>query len=384
MDFKSLTSDEIERILARIEQKISQARGLQLDALEELDRRQVFTADGCRSLTEWTSGRLDVGKDTAQKLVRTMRRTAQRTELREQLASGMSFDRVEARAALPDSVGRLDHLDISGIRRTVGRHAEVTTDQEQKNSRDRYLVLQPSLDESWWKVRGGLDGVAGSVVDRALTDLADRLPDLPDGTRPGNGWRKATALYELASGGATPEATITVFVDAERAVQVEGRAGVALEAGPRVGQQALAAILCGSTSEVTVRAEDGTPMRYGRTSRAIPPALRRAVLAVTDGVCAIDGCDSAYRVEVHHRTPWSDGGTTDPENLVALCWFHHHIVVHERGFELYEDSAHGRLRLRRPRFEPTPDCRAAEPRVRLLKRRRKVLVGARHGTQPKG
>jgi hypothetical protein len=385
MKFKELTNDQIEQILGRIEWKISEARAMQLDALEELDRRQAFTADGCRTMDEWTASRLDVGSDTARKLVRTMRRTVDRRPLRELLAGGASFDRVEALAKLPIATGPYEHLDVNVLRRRVARHVEVSERDESKTMEDRYLVMQPSLDESWWQVRGGLDGVTGAVVDSALAELADRLPDLPDGRRPGAGWRRATALYELASGGNTPEATVTVFVDAETTVGSNGATGMRLEAGPRVGAKALGAILCGSVTEVTVNAADGVPMRYGRSSRMIPGALRRALLAATDGRCAIDGCDSTYRVEIHHRTPWSLGGRTDPENLIPLCWFHHHIAIHERGFELYEHPAHGRVRLRKAL---APTVRREGPRrrqtVAAMGVRDPVLVGSGIGTQPEG
>jgi hypothetical protein len=194
-----------------------------------------------------------------------------------------------------------------------------------------------------------LDGVTGAVIDQALTKKADELPELPDGSRGSLAWRKATALYELASGGESPQAQVTVFVDAEKATPTSGKAGVRLLAGPRVGAQALEAILCGCVTEVTVNAADGTPMVYGRSRRIVPPSLRLAVLARAGGHCEIDGCDSVYRVEVHHVDPWVPVGLTDPDNLIALCWFHHHIAVHERGFQIYQHPDHGRIRLRRPR-----------------------------------
>jgi hypothetical protein len=279
-----------------------------------------------------------------------MRRTVDKPWIRHALAAGaISFDRAEALSRIAEDVGTLDHLDISGVRREAADRVELTAEDEIRSAEDRYLIMQPSLDESWWTLRGGLDGVTGAVIDQALTKKADQLPELPDGSRGSLAWRKATALYELASGGSSPQAQITVFVDAEKATPTNGKTGVRLLAGPRVGAQALEAILCDCVTEVTVNAEDGTPMIYGRTQRITPPSLRRAELAKTGGHCSIDGCNSTYRVEIHHKTPWSQGGRTDPNELVALCWFHHHIAVHEQGFQIYKHSKHGRLRLRKPR-----------------------------------
>jgi hypothetical protein len=35
---------------------------------------------------------------------------------------------------------------------------------------------------------------------------------------------------------------------------------------------------------------------------------------------------------------WSHGGTHDPDNLVTLCWYHHHVVVHRRGYRIEKQS----------------------------------------------
>ena len=75
MEWRSFTNDQIEEILGRIEQKESESQALKLDALEELDRRQVFTADGSRNLSEWYAACVDVSQTTARSLVQTMRRT---------------------------------------------------------------------------------------------------------------------------------------------------------------------------------------------------------------------------------------------------------------------------------------------------------------------
>jgi hypothetical protein len=350
MDWERFSNDQVEEILAVAERKFSEGRALQIEALEELDRRQVFTADGCRNLSEWAASRLDIGSDTARTMVRTMRRTTDKPWIRQALAAGaISFDRAEALSRISEDVGTLDHLDISGVRREAADRVELTVEDEIRTAEDRYLILQPSLDESWWTLRGGLDGVTGAVIDQALTRKADELPDLPDCSRGSGAWRKATALYELASGGSSPQGQLTVFIDADKATPTNGKAGVRLQAGPRVGAQALEAILCDCVTEVTINTADGKFMTYGRNSQMIPPALRRATLNRTGGHCAIDGCDSTYRVEIHHRIPWSQGGRTDPENLIALCWFHHHIVIHEQGYQLYEHPEHGRIRLRRPK-----------------------------------
>ena len=134
-----------------------------------------------------------------------------------------------------------------------------------------------------------MDGHSGALVDKVLTEAADQLPALPDGTRGDSSWRKANALVELCVSDDSPPTQVTVFVDAREAVQSNGEAGVVLKAGPRLGKQALEAVLCDATVEVTAKAEDGTPMVYGRSQRTAPPALKRALLYESQMMCQADG-----------------------------------------------------------------------------------------------
>lgn len=348
MSYSEYSTDALEQeILAHCQER-SRLDSEDIEVLEELDRRQIASADGCRSLAEWYSMKFDVGLDTARKTVRTMRRTERRPELRHALAEGTSFDRVEALSKIHDDIGLMEHLDIGGLRRESARRARISADDEHRTAKERFLVLQPSLDESWWKLWGGLDGPSGAIVEKVLTEKADQLPAFPDGTTGDVSWRKATALVEVCTSDDPPPAQVTIFVDAKEAVESKGQAGVVLESGPKVGAVALEAILCNTTTEVIAKTEDGRLMEYGRRRRTVPPALKRAIIHRDGGVCAADGCESRYRLEAHHTILWSEGGTTNPDDLLTLCWFHHRVVVHERGFELFRHKDHGRIRFRRP------------------------------------
>ncbi|HSJ83614.1 MAG TPA: hypothetical protein VLA91_07325 [Acidimicrobiia bacterium] len=197
----TLSMDTLEQLLIEEERQIARHRSRQIAALELLDHAQVTTADGARNLSEWVAARLDLGLDTSRALVRTMRRIEQRPELREALADGSaSFDRIEAasKIAEPDVDPLYLHLDVNGVRREAAKRARSTSVGEERTFLDRHLVMQPTLDESWWRLWGGLDGVTGAIVDLALTTAADQLP--VDPTIPGahdTAWRKATALAQI-------------------------------------------------------------------------------------------------------------------------------------------------------------------------------------------
>ena len=154
----------------------------------------------------------------------------------------------------------------------------------------------------------------------------------------------------------------TVFMDATEAAPTNGEAVAMIEAGPRVGPNTVEAILCDGIIEVTARAQDGIPLQMARRSRIIPPRLRRFVPHRDGAVCTIEGCMSRYRLQIHHIRPWSQGGRTDAENLTTLCWFHHHVVIHGRGFTIDPSSPPQRKRLLRPPIHAPPGHHTPERR----------------------
>ncbi len=342
-----VSTDSLQQQLVANQQSISQILAEQLVLLEVLDRRQVDTGDGCRSLAQWVSLVLDTGLDQARDLVRTMRRTQSRPDLREALADGVSFDRVSALSKITEDVGLGLDWDVAGVLWEAARRSVLTSDAEFRTEQDRFLVIQPSLDESWWRIWGGFDGYAGAIVDKALTEAADLLP-VPEEMTVDGSWRKATALTQLCMGKEAPVSEMSVFVDADTAATSNGHAGVMLESGPKLGRQALEAILCDTGVGVFGVTGSGNYMRYGRRYRTATPGQVKALLHRYQGVCAADGCSSRHRLQAHHLTPWHQGGETNLEELILLCWFHHHVVVHQWGYQIYHHPDHGRIRFRRP------------------------------------
>ncbi len=342
-----MTADQVEQGMLDEEKIIAQARARQMAWMVVADAMQLPGADGCRSMREWVAGRLDISVESASRLTSTAKRLQDRPEVASELQAGeITFDRAEALARLPEDV-EPDHLagvDIRGLHRIVAQHKRRAWDNGHESHRSQYLAIQPNLDESSWKMWGLLDGYSGHVVDKVLAEAADTVPDLPDGTRPGLGYRRAVALTAICEENrprsmSTP--LITVFVD---------DTGAETAAGTSIGPEILDRIACSASLEV-IRTTDGRPLSIGRKSRIIPNRLRRFMLH-RDGGCTADGCVSRYRLEVHHKIPWSEGGRTDPENLTTLCWFHHHVVVHGMGFRLDPKLGPGRIRFIRPGADP--------------------------------
>ncbi|WP_136612214.1 HNH endonuclease signature motif containing protein, partial [Sinomonas albida] len=64
-------------------------------------------------------------------------------------------------------------------------------------------------------------------------------------------------------------------------------------------------------------------LALGRTAYRPPKGLRRYI-EYRDGTCQFPGCARPARTaELDHLVEWQDGGTTDAQNLQALCAKHH-------------------------------------------------------------
>ncbi len=108
-----------------------------------------------------------------------------------------------------------------------------------------------------------------------------------------------------------------------------------LEDGPGLDRPTAQRLICDAAVVAVVRSSlgsslTGEPLRLGRKTRKISPALRRA-LRTRDGGCQHPECHRRRHLEAHHVVHWKDGGPTNLENLLLLCRFHH-MQVHEGGF----------------------------------------------------
>jgi hypothetical protein len=70
-------------------------------------------------------------------------------------------------------------------------------------------------------------------------------------------------------------------------------------------------------------------------SKDIPASIRNAV-RVRDRFCQWPGgCHQpAAACEVHHIKHKARGGVTSLDNCILICWFHHHVMIHEMDWTL--------------------------------------------------
>jgi 5-methylcytosine-specific restriction endonuclease McrA len=306
---------------------------------------------------DWVSAHLDLSHQTSTRL--TLMARADDPEIEAKLAAGVwGLDRAALLVKLRQTEITPDLFWEAAEKYSLGRLyglldqlRHLSAEEERDLFECRYLVIQPSLDESAFKLWGQLPGHDGQVIAKALTQRADELPVL-DGE--GQGQRMADALTTLcldsltASSEGTSDRAVTVaevFIDATLAAQSFGEQGATVSSGPRVGPNILSEILC--TGKVRVIVTDGQqPIVWSDLGEAIPPQVRAFVLHRDQGMCSIEGCPSRYRLQLHHiQERQHHGNNHHPDNLITLCWFHHHVAIHQLGMTIDLNSPVHRRRL---------------------------------------
>ncbi|HUP15939.1 MAG TPA: HNH endonuclease signature motif containing protein, partial [Acidimicrobiia bacterium] len=337
--------DSWQQELSACEREITRLRARQVVLIRQLDRYQVDCGDGARTMGDWTSARLDLSQQTSSRLTQLahaadgeidqamvegrwgLDRAAALVKLRQAGLNGDEFTEVAETYSLGRLYGLLDRL----------RHLDPTDETDVFEY--CYLVIQPSLDESVFKLWGQLPGVDGRIVEKALSQKETEFPVFPG---QGQGQRKADALTSICLDSLTGTSeegmgravtVAEVFIDAHLAAESFGEQGATVSSGPRVGPNTLSEILC--TGQVRVIVTDGLhPVSYTDMGEAIPGHIRRYVQWRDQNQCSIEGCHSRYRLQPHHIRERQHGGNHHPDNLITLCWYHHHVAIHGHGYRI--------------------------------------------------
>lgn len=114
--------------------------------------------------------------------------------------------------------------------------------------------------------------------------------------------------------------TVAVHLDIKERV-------ASLHLGPLLTASERRYLTCDATCEVWFE-RGGDVIGSGRSTRMISRRLRRA-LEHRHPTCAVPGCGATRGLHAHHIRHWEDGGTTDLDNLVLVCPYHHR--QHHRG-----------------------------------------------------
>ena len=368
-------ADELDREITDLCAQINAAGYRLLQLIAELDDQQPWGAWGLASCAHWLNWRCGIGLNAAREKVRVAHALKGLPAIAAAFGSGrLSFSKVRALTRIAESKNEAELLELAlyataaqveklvrGYRRAGG-----FAEREQAMAHHAARELKYYHDEEGCLViRARLPAEQGAVVLKALEAAMDAQPPnenedaIEDVTavtsEPENRFaqRRADALATMAettllhgpeSQSSAERYQVVVHVTAETlACSGDGRSE--LECGQRLAPDTVRRIACdGSWLRITEDA-DGDPLDIGRKTRAVPPALQRA-LRSRDGGCRFPGCTHHRFVDAHHIQHWANGGATALDNLVLLCRRHHRLV-HEGGFGV-ERIANSTIRFTRP------------------------------------
>jgi Domain of unknown function (DUF222)/HNH endonuclease len=175
-------------------------------------------------------------------------------------------------------------------------------------------------------------------VKRAIDSLATPL-GAEDTRRPKQ--RRADALTELshhvldsgrlpARNGARPHVAVHTTIEG-----LKGELGAPaseLSGGTPISSKTVQRLACDGVLHRVLKA-DSMVVDVGRARRTAQPAQWRALKA-RHQTCAWPGCDRpASWTQAHHIELWKEGGKTDLDKMIPLC-YHHHRLVHEGGWQV--------------------------------------------------
>ena len=366
--------DAMERELVRLEGLISKVRARQIEILTLVDQLEVPRWDGARSLKEWIAGRLDLQPRNAGDLAVLAK--AEAGPISSSMKAGVtSVDRAAATTRLASTgadkitLDRADGIAVGQIGQLAARNRRMTPMDEAAAFRARRLWFQPNLGNTFGVGSFAMTGADMDAVIDAIDKRADEIVNPDDPNRPALEQRRADALVSLAldaehpcerdgqrDGGtgrvAPRRLKAQIFVNAAESAESRGETGALSRSGIKVGPNTLEEIFCIGETQTTAITTEGL-VAIPTDGDRLPNRIREFVF-FRDGGCTADGCTSRYRLEPHHVQPRRHEGDHEPDNLTLLCWFHHHVVVHQEGITIDPVSPPKRRRFLAPGVTRAP------------------------------
>jgi hypothetical protein len=300
--------------------------------IAEFDRRSGWSEDGAKSCAHWLNWQCGLNLGAAREKVRVAHALEELPKVSAAMERGeLSYAKVRAITRVADE-GTEDqflqmalsstahHVErLASQFRNVMESAELGREQQQHAQRAVHYWWEPDGSLS---LRARLPAEAGALVLRALEHIVEEMPPPASPTDPGSSpssWsqRRADALAvisesylahgaEALAGGDRHQ--VIVHVDAETlCTHSSGRCEI--DEGPSIAAETARRLACDGSIVAIMEDDRGEPLDVGRKTRAIPPAMRRA-LAARDKGCRFPGCTHTRFVDGHHVRHWADGGET--------------------------------------------------------------------------
>jgi hypothetical protein len=341
------------------------------------DERGAAARDGARSIRDWLRARLHVdGTEAARGASVAAALQSWPLTARAYLRGDISAEHV---AAIDEAGWMLGESQMSGgaERMLLDRARQDTPSrvrQLARRLRERIdprggLVAHRRVREDRWfdtertasgalTVRGQLDAADGEVL---LAALAAQDVGGDDGLVRTESQRRADALtaacrtalrVDMRHPGDRARVVVTVPLRVLHSAVLPGESELGtgealLGSDEPVPIETARRLACDARVLPAVLGTASEPLEIGAEAETVSQGLRRA-LELRDRGCRFPGCDSpSGETEAHHLAHWMAGGPSIVDNVVLLCR-HHHVLVHDVGWQVDRDDYSGEVRARRP------------------------------------
>jgi len=325
------TIDELGERIAETAAVLDATEHTLLTDIREFDAIGGWHRQGALSCAHWLSWRIGLALPAAREKVRVGRALADLPLIDDALRAGsISYSKVRAMTRVATSANEAEllsmarHSTAAELERICRLLRGVQTDPvTARAAEDRRWVRRRATDDGLVKIEALLPAEEAELVLKAI-DVSAEDRDRADGL---------VAMAEATVRGDAPNRSpvdVTVHVDAATLL---GH----FDDGTAISAETSRRLCCDAGIVPMLDDADGKPLDVGRKTRAIPPALRRALLA-RDGGCQFPGCTHRRFVDAHHVVHWADDGETSLGNTLLLCR-RHHVYVHEYGYTIERSDA---------------------------------------------
>src|SRR5947207_7101740 len=352
-------ADQLGPSIIGIRQTIDKLEAVGGEATRRFEKAGGYRADGSLGMVPWlrAHGKLTAG--AAAEHVETARQLDKLPKTEEALARGeIGYQHAVAMARTAEHVGAaqlrkaetmllkaaetMDPGQFVAVTKNFEHQvdAESALSEANRAHQRRYLRIGEAIN-GLVRIEGQVTPDAGAIIRSAIEPYA--RPSKGDDRSAGQ--RLADALVEVCrrgrsgqgsevghTNGAGPRPQLVITAAADTLAGIEGAPAGQLEWGGTVPAETVRRLACDSAiTRITGLGE--LEWEISHSSRTIPPATRRALVA-RDHHCVFPGCDRpAPWCDGHHLGFWADGGPTKLENLGLVC-VPHHRKVHEEGWTL--------------------------------------------------
>ena len=347
-----------------------------LDTIAAASSCGDYELDGATGTTPWLVARLGLAREHASEWERVAAALQVLPALREAYAAGaMSWDQIRpaTKFATPEDdtelAGELPGRSARQIALMARQQRPVGDDEANDAHTARSFGWRRDHRRGGWVYGGFLPFDQGEAINQALDSIAEGWgPDPEVGRWSPIAQRRADALHDLATrklGSASAPDRATVVIHADAAVIDGDRPGNGFISDLALCHSGVMRAMCDARVEVALHGPDGATVGVARATQQVPWWQRRQIHG-RDLTCRGPGCERKIR-QIHHIAHWSNGGHTNLDNLVGLCWDHHRLV-HEGGWRV-EGNPNGEITFispdRRRRLPSRPPPTDAKVRTQL-------------------